>query len=65
MTSVCTPCFVYHATQVKAEEDQRRAVVTFRRWASGLVPDALHMNVASGSQIRQLLFPEHPGIISR
>ncbi|KAL0038670.1 hypothetical protein WJX79_002562 [Trebouxia sp. C0005] len=44
------------AAEVQAEEDQRRAMGRFRRWASSKVPGAENMNVGSGAQIRQLLF---------
>jgi len=41
---------------VQAEEDQKKAMGRFRRWASSKVPGAENMNVGSGAQIRQLLF---------
>jgi len=44
------------AAEVQAEEDQKKAMGRFRRWASSKVPGAENMNVGSGTQIRQLLF---------
>ena len=44
------------AAEVQAEEDQKKAMGRFRRWASSKVPGAENMNVGSGAQIRQLLF---------
>ncbi len=41
---------------MQAEEDQKKAMGRFRRWASSKVPGAENMNVGSGAQIRQLLF---------
>jgi len=41
---------------VQAEEDQKKAMGRFRRWASSKVLGAENMNVGSGAQIRQLLF---------
>lgn len=42
--------------EVKANKDQAEAMNRFRRWATKKVPGAEHMNVGSGTQIRQLLF---------
>lgn len=44
------------AAEVQAEEDQKKAMGRFRRWASSKVAGAENMNVGSGAQIRQLLF---------
>jgi DNA polymerase I-like protein with 3'-5' exonuclease and polymerase domains len=46
------------AGEQRAREDQRRAEAVFRAWASRLVPGAAHMNISSGLQVRQLLFPD-------
>ena len=48
------------AAELQAKEDQDNAQRTFRDWAKRKVPDAEFMNVGSGTQIRQLLFPEEP-----
>ena len=45
------------ALQRQAEGDQVAAVAAFLAWASRYVPDAVHMNLSSPSQIKQLLFP--------
>ena len=47
--------------QVQAEKDQQAAVAEFMEWAGSMVPGAQYMNPSSGAQIRQLLFPDHPG----
>ncbi|WIA09343.1 hypothetical protein OEZ85_008750 [Tetradesmus obliquus] len=39
--------------------DQQEAEASFRRWAQKYVPGAVHMNVNSQVQIRQLLFPTY------
>ena len=44
------------AAQKQADYDQEQAKEQFRSWAASKVPDALYMNVGSGSQILQLLF---------
>jgi hypothetical protein len=46
------------AGERRAREDQRQAEAVFRAWASRLVPGAAHMNISSGLQVRQLLFPD-------
>jgi len=47
--------------QVQAQKDRDANLQTFMAWAKSKVPDAEFMNAGSGSQIRQLLFPEYPG----
>lgn len=42
--------------QKRANIDQEAASELFKRWASSKVPDAQHMNVGSGTQLRQLLY---------
>ena len=42
--------------QVQAEKHRRENEDKFREWVQKLCPDAKYMNVASGTQIRQLLF---------
>ncbi|KAG1666153.1 hypothetical protein FOA52_011565 [Chlamydomonas sp. UWO 241] len=53
------------AAEVQAIEDRGRNIEIFKTWAAMRVPDAKYMNVSSGSQIRQLFYPEYAGTISR
>lgn len=46
--------------QERALADQKDAQNRFRDWARTKVPDAAHMNVGSGQQVRQLLFAGIP-----
>lgn len=46
------------AAQVQAQSDQEAAERRFRAWAAKYVDDAALMNISSGLQIRQLLFPD-------
>ncbi|KAK9839857.1 hypothetical protein WJX81_006741 [Elliptochloris bilobata] len=48
------------AGEVRALQDQEDAKTRFRRWAAARVPAAEQMNICSGPQIRQLLFPGVP-----
>ncbi|KAK9806725.1 hypothetical protein WJX72_000669 [[Myrmecia] bisecta] len=48
------------AAEKKALADQAEARERFTTWAAAKVPDAAHMNICSGPQIRQLLFPGVP-----
>ena len=48
------------AAQQRAVADQEEAVTRFKSWASLYVHGAEHMNVCSGTQIRQLLFAGAP-----
>ena len=41
----------------RALEDKKAASDTFRSWAMWFVPGAKYMNVGSGAQVQQLLFP--------
>jgi hypothetical protein len=52
------------AAETRARADQADAKERFRRWVCRLVPDARHMNVTSGLQIRQLLFSGTPNQVS-
>ena len=44
--------------EAQARSDQAAAEAFFREWAASKVPAARHMNISSGLQIRQLLFPD-------
>ena len=48
------------AAEERAVADQEAAKRRFREWVRTRVPDAEHMNICSGPQIRQLLFPGVP-----
>ena len=57
------------AAEIQAGADKKIAEDYFRAWAVGKCPDAVHMNVGSGIQVRQLLFAgasnkkrEKPGV---
>ena len=49
----------------QAIEDRDKNIKLFIEWAKSRVPSAEDMNVASGAQIRQLLFPEYAGVIGK
>jgi hypothetical protein len=49
----------------QAIEDRDKNIKLFVDWAQTMVPAARDMNVASGAQIRQLLFPEYAGVIAK
>jgi len=51
-------CFLRPITTQMAEADQKAAAANFLAWASRYVPDAASMNIASGLQIRALIFPD-------
>lgn len=42
----------------QAKQDQQEAAGRFLDWASRKVPHAKYMNIYSGPQVRQLLFPD-------
>ena len=46
------------SAEKQAKEDQQTAELHFRQWIQKYVPDAVHMNIGSQLQIRQLLFPD-------
>ncbi|KAI8477360.1 MAG: hypothetical protein J3K34DRAFT_591 [Monoraphidium minutum] len=46
------------AQEAQAKLDQAASEAYFREWAAAKVPAAALMNIGSGLQIRQLLFPD-------